>query len=319
LANLGKENIPPILNFTTCLFSYISEPEIKNGIRKWNKEVSEDFGLIQTHLEELFKSGKQFEFVEEVSTLSLLIELTPAIQNKYTIQAWLQESRKNAEKIEIQGKAITLDDMPELIGKLLDEISAFFINITEELTIEFFLPIQLLSYDIEHWRPKNCKPIGIDYRVIIRSAERFRWGRLQIQWHKHWNRCKDVLQNKPKNFEICLNESEKTLRSKLDKCLIFFNLSFVPELDFMDKLIQAGTPLVLWSRQDNQETYKKINTLLLSCNKLEEIPELVRQERINIWDESNGQHIGHISLLWDTDKLPPLPPLKRKLHAPTKV
>jgi hypothetical protein len=273
------------------------------------KGVGEHFGLTQTQLEKLFENNLS-NCVEQTSIVSLLIKIEVFIEisDSYKVQAWLRECKQDTQEIyhplEMDpDQIITLGEMPELLGQLLDrdEIIDLRKYSKEELTIEFFLPKQLLCEDVEHWIPPECdEPIGVSYCVIIRSTERMMWKRLQIQWYKYWNRCKDKLQSNLKAGEIRLNEPQQNWRSELDKCLIFFTLNFVAESDFVYRLIQAGIPLALWPRQPVQkEIYQEFSALLSSCHKLEELPELIRQKRMEIWETNNRQHTGHISLLWD--------------------
>ncbi|MEH1891927.1 MAG: hypothetical protein V7K92_21565 [Nostoc sp.] len=86
--------------------------------------------------------------------------------------------------------------------------------------------------------------------------------------------------------------------------------------EILDKILGSDTPIFIWSRDSlketkNNEYLEAIKKFLSKVKNIHELPQLVREERINA-NNQNGQqekHIGHnLCLLWDNpDRIPPDP------------
>ena len=71
----------------------------------------------------------------------------------------------------------------------------------KELTIEIFLPIDLLHTEVEWWNftdfDNSKRPIGTMYPVRLRSVERLHKDYLKLylnKWKKKWKKTKSVLE-----------------------------------------------------------------------------------------------------------------------------
>lgn len=148
----------------------------------------------------------------------------------------------------------------------------------KQLTIEFILPRHLLCHEVEHWTDEWGAPLGIRYRVVVRSRERLRNKKLQRFWCCCWNEAKQraALQQPTQATVAQVNQSQL----QIDDDKLCFILTFVPHLaanlkkDFLFSLIRFGVPIALWPRYiSNANEAKQLNKLL-SCT-LEQLPQRV--------------------------------------------
>jgi len=220
---------------------------------------------------------------------------------------------------DLRSKTFTLNEMPGLVNDLLNIVYKNFGISRGKLTIEFFLPFNLLSHNMDQWAPETefeCEPFGCRSRIVLRSKERFEDVELSSNLDDYWK--DDLLQYNP---EKCVTWIEKPdprgLIDRLEDEKIFFALKFAPELKFIVRLIRLGTPFILWPRQIREpDEPNKLTTLLCTkCQcRLEDVPELVRQERRKIVDgEMDKACITYpVSLLWDDPRRKPPEPGSQK-------
>ncbi|WP_353570750.1 CHAT domain-containing protein [Candidatus Albibeggiatoa sp. nov. BB20] len=217
----------------------------------------------------------------------------------------------------------SLENLPNTIQKILSlhQMNSVIRVAIERLTIEFFLPKHLLNHDIEYCKISQFDdPIGINYKVIIRSLDRLENTGFLHNCCLFWNRHKEKLQSIPENccwdteqrkFQIASTNSliwidkiEKMpyldLHSSGVICLIFPSK---PENNVLFKLIKKGFPIILWFRKTDKEYFLDEQEIL--DKELKFLPELIWQKRNELWDDSDETKLGDFSLLWDdADTLP---------------
>jgi hypothetical protein len=225
----------------------------------------------------------------------LLIALKERLKGsaKYNVKAWLFKEETVQNLLGDEGNGITLERVPTLVVKLLGDL----LHLGHSPTIEFLLPTDLLNHPVEEWRPSNnTLPIGVNHWVTIRSWERLEEEYNREQLRQHWQK---TVSRKFDKRVVAYNNSNFT--SCLEKRFIFFSFNTTPELE---KLVPACVPMAMWIRcETSKESYEKLLCKLENC-RLEEVPEIVRKERVISWD--NCSHLGHISLFWDDpNRLPP--------------
>jgi len=331
----ASEGNVPILNFVAQLFCFVKDTSVKNNIKEWMKEVGSNFNLTQPDIDQLLSKHDCISSRQTLNHLYLQIKMEEIKDELYSIQAWLfidQEnirtlpflSEKNSKSVpDLENTLFKLDQMPKIINELLNNIYDRFGVSKKQITIEVFLPLHLLSFQIDHWSPEIylngccCKddPIGCRYPIVLRSKERFEDKNLLRYLKDCWD--KKFLQ---KNINTCISwidkPESKGLRSKLDRGEILFALKFVPDIPFFIELLKIGMPFVFWPRQinRNEEDINTFETFLSckKCHKIEELPQLICQERRRIVDEAiSREYITyHLSLLWD-DIERPLPTVKQ--------
>jgi len=320
LAQMGQfsSGRMPLLDFVARLSRLV--PMHQAQIRAWINTVAENEGLTQAQREELLQNQPLEPIAPASLPPYLLIELAPTEDSKYyAVHAWLFMCSENIKKLYVKNKTM-LDDMPARIEEIFQILDDFNVN-HNELTIEFILPRDLLCHHIEHWTDEYGDPLGIRYRVVVRSRERLRHKKLQRFWCPCWKTAdkKAAFQQVAETYAEWVDERQlRQLRSKVDKGTVCFALTFVPQIaidlkkDFLFALIKVGAPIAIWPRQfNNVDELKQQLSTLLSCEPLEQLPQFILKTRRELWEINHEQHTGyHLSLFWDD-------PDRRPLDTPT--
>jgi hypothetical protein len=306
----------PILEFVRRVTPYVNDFK---ALDTWIKDVARHFQLTPEETDQLGKDS----VCSSPKSFYLLIKLDQAAPNldTYNVEAWFAENHAEEEPpvIYSSSEAKLLAELPQVVDNILNCILYKQFAITyRELTIEFFLPKELLCHPVDQWiiDPDIEETLGSRYRLVVRSRERFENDRLLRHLKDHWQ--DNILQISPEACTIWLNKSEwKGVTTHLENHHLFFTLKFVPDQNFLFKLIQLGVPFVLWPRQLNHgEEIQELHKLLScsTCPKVEQVPEVLRRERLKRLEEDDKTCITyHLSLLWDVPDRRP----KLKLEAPT--
>ncbi len=295
----------PILEFVREVGQSVNKPELNI----WVNEMTAHFA--STVVEPVVKTvekneGHEISTTSFLTPLHLVIVLEPKSKKskKYNVQAWLFEQGKNYPKQIHEKENIVLKELPEQIKQARGKINQLLIQNQNRLTLEFFLPIDLLlSYPLEEeYLPQSKGPIGCDYYVLVRPLERLQNEDAFLRLCKIWNQGEKL----PQSFASCarwLTEIDPKWGKDLGKV---FSLNFKPEPAFLGELIGFGTPIVMWIRE---ETAKERHSRLhqeWSCCRLADIPKTLYEERCSIFWDQDKKHTGHLSLLWDDPtRVPP--------------
>jgi hypothetical protein len=259
------------------------------------------------------------EFLDIVPSLSIDITLRdPALKEKESELAnnsLLQ--KRERESFDWQELQNLIDQMIELSMGILHRQSK-----NSDLTIEFFLPKDLLTEPVDSWKPYNedssgfSIPIGYDYQVIVRSYERLRPRyRARYRWFEKWRQVKRY-QTQPANqwflpITECPGDPTILCYQLDDENLLGCTLKSDPvetsKNIFVEPINHAGTPIVIWLRRNLNHFNDQVTQLL--NNAIADLPEAVRNQRREARKEqaSLEEHIGyHLSLWWDNpNRLPP--------------
>jgi len=295
----------PILEFIRKVEQSINEPALKI----WVNEMTAHFAT--TVIEPVVKTVETDES-HEISTaffltpLHLVIVLEPKSKKskKYDVQVWLFEQGKDGSKQIYMKENITLKELPEQIKQAREKVSQVLIQNPNSLTLEFFLPIDLLlNHNIEgECLPKSKCPISFDYCVLVRPLERLHNRDAFLRWCQIWKKGEKLQQS----FEHCtkwLTKVDPKWGKDLGKV---FSLNFKPDSDFLGELIEFGTPIVMWIRDEVAKEWHFKLYQEWSCCRLADIPKTLYEERRSIFWDHDKKHTGHLSLLWDDPtRIPP--------------
>jgi hypothetical protein len=318
LAKMGKSSTGhiPMLDFVVRLMPYANNPKARDDLKAWIREVGKHLTLTETQIDGLLNKPQKNTIVP----LHLLIELEPELDDNFIVSAWRVKSPEDIENISDNIKSTSkeqtfvLNDMPKLIGKLLDSIKHDLIAAKDQLTIEFFLPFNLLCHPVDHWLVSDPfqgdTPIGIRYPVVIRSQDRLQKDILWAPWKAHWddNKLEKIISDDNIAW-MTQNESLRAVHSKLNKKdeVICFAMTFPhetivdPKQDVLLRAISLGAPIALWPRKIDEfdDVQQELRTLLLE-DTLENLPERVRKKREEKWVAEEEHKVGYnLSLLWD--------------------
>ena len=245
--------------------------------------------------------------------------------NKFLLNAWLivddlteDLSRfeslldKNEQQI---GKICNLNEVSLELNQFLEKALLLLRGKNYCLTIEFFLPTDLMGMEIDRWKISDPvdeeMTLGIKYPIRLRSLERLDLRYLDhylSQWRESWHQVRKLLENTPNQecFETLAeieNFSWKLLKVNLNKKIGLKVTCHHPESmrEYLFKAIRgATTPIAIWTRTDipNLDQVKAIDEILTS-QPLCHLCESVRQTR-QIAGIQTGEHLGHhLALLWE--------------------
>ncbi|MCV6639338.1 hypothetical protein [Candidatus Albibeggiatoa sp. nov. NOAA] len=273
----NKVDVNIAINLAKLFYEYLvsenNKLEYKSAFNHILNCMSQDSKALPKFFDK--KNIKQSSQQESSPYLQIELFLKNKGGETYTFKAWFYD-----EDIYTQDN-ITLNKIPELLDKTLDQIDSNLESNAEPLTIEFFLSQDLLNQDIEYYcLPNDHIPIGRDYKIIIRSWERLRK-------HKSaFRRCR-----------LCWNKKE------LPKNFIFpdQNLNII-----FDLIIDDGMPILIWFRKKYSEKILQELEEYILKHEIGQLPEAIYKIRAHFWKKSKKQHIGHLSLLWeDMSRVPP--------------
>ncbi len=184
------------------------------------------------------------------------------------------------------------DKIFELIGECNEKIREFKENIKEfkthgnfEISIEWILPEELLSFPVDCWEYRKNKKIGCGpyYSVHVRSSKRLEsyYDHVRRDWEDRWNLLINYSQNtNPKHYIFacdCHGKDDNDLEIINDETKIF-GINFASDLCEAKNLtyefiIEAGIPLALWSRCKDPE-----------INHIQDLDELTSCENGQSWN-----------------------------------
>jgi hypothetical protein len=241
----------------------------------------------------------------------------------------------DVERLSCDGERLyALNEIPEPLNDLVLELDGDLSQSRNPLTIELFLPLDLLCCDADRWKlTDDSIPLGVDHEVVVRSWERA-YGVLKghrAPWQAKWQKICGAAAG---HVWVCEHQDVATgLTPKLGPhgpaCVA---MRFTPAQDASDsapavlrKLIQAGIPIAVWPRETPngawlKEWFKWIEDLVENSPFLWH--EAVRQYRSNAHEAGEqAAHPGHHLTVLRDDPNKLLPDARRdaRLASPVKT
>uniref|UniRef100_UPI00286C525A VMAP-C domain-containing protein n=1 Tax=Chamaesiphon sp. OTE_75_metabat_556 TaxID=2964692 RepID=UPI00286C525A len=209
----------------------------------------------------------------------LIATLTPDDRDRFLLRAWLitddseQDISKRFDPLldpddKLPGKICKLTQVPIELNRFLKKALKQLRGRRYELTIEVFLPINLMCMEIDRW--KIIDPIadeitvGIKYPIRLRSLERLDLDYLDAylsQWYEAWDNVRIVLQDDSihtefEHLQVIEHFNWEILRNNL-KYKIGLKVTCTHprsmRKDLFRAILQATTPVAIWIRQDLPE------------------------------------------------------------------
>ena len=262
----------------------------------------------------------------------LTVVLRPEPNQKFCVNAWLipDDTVKNLSKYycldinqEQKGVECSLDNISEVVADLLDRSLEYMLGKNYDLTIEFFLPTEYLSTELDRLEISDIfepYPLGKEFKVLVRSYERLEnryLSRYLPQWRTNWDRAISSFNTVPcldsfKPFSTIDNCNWKKLAVDLKEKLGIKITCVLPELErknLFQALLISAIPIAVWMRKDSRECDRETElSRLLMFGDLEKLPEYFRKarEEAYIADEPENHFGNHLVLLWeDPNRLTP--------------
>jgi uncharacterized coiled-coil protein SlyX len=258
----------------------------------------------------------------------LIATLTPndIDSDRFLLNAWLiaDDSVQELSKFQSllnpdeqqQGKLCKLAQIPIELNKFLKAALRHLRGKRFDLTIEIFLPSNLMCMEIDRW--KITDPIadeitlGIKYPIRLRSLERLDLDYLDSylsDWYKCWDKVRVVLQHESiqdifEHLEDVESFNWKLLKNNLnDKIGLKVTCTHPKSMrkDLFRAILQATTPVAIWIRNNDIPVLDRVTAIdeILTCRPLSHLCESVRQTR-RLADAQEAEHIGlHLAVLWE--------------------
>jgi hypothetical protein len=262
----------------------------------------------------------------------LMVWIQPSQQQKncYFIKAWLaipnpsslSGSNYDYEPISLanaEAEPFPLTQIPQLLKEILIQSSQK--CAISDLTLEFFLPRQLLNHEVDWWEIEISEdlliPIGVECSVVVRSEERLSpsYCLKKKDWQKKWQRL-SRLNHYPSSKVVASGDCAwNQLYVELKKeDILGCTLAKVPQPmgkeSVFNVILGTAIPLAIWVRCNlaHLNCAKELNQLLECC--ISELPTTIKGKRAAAFASHphlRGLHIGsHLSLMWeDPDRVPP--------------
>jgi hypothetical protein len=332
----GSEALP-ILAFVGWLEQKLPTEQPK--LREWFDDVARDRELDPESVRAKINEGVA---PANLAAAYLLIVLDPDQEEgtqidrqttKFNVSASLWPSPSEREFRCTLG-SYTLEEMPAIVNGLRGQISQMYGISMPNLTIELFLPYDLLDLEAHRWpvplprfgQNSAQTYLGFQNPVVVRSRERIGAGGFELEgnWLRRWRQLQDpsavadtLLQaDKPAPVLLVCRQDDNHLEilSEINQHQNVVGLALlippcdVPKVNNCEVLLTAllaGLPLILWVRQSpadlvaaKQECHK-----LLAVDQIIDLPQrLYDQRNINdtLWRD--------VTLLWDDPNRKPPPP-----------
>ena len=293
-------------------------PTMRQQLQKWAVSKTDNFQQI---LEQIQLSshavGNSYLLVSVRSKQQKGASSSQAVKY-YFVNAWFVPDHKDCvssetatcEPLQVElppeRDAFLLEEIPGLIENLLIQIEEF-----QKLTIEFFLPIELMNEPVEFWKLELYglpEAFSENYQVVVRSVERLQpsYNLLKGLWRQKWKQLQNVAGQSFLDLCFCGDECtpEKIKNALKKEKWIGLNLAQCPELvekgSVFAAVLQSGIPVAVWLRLNSLNlNCPSLLNQVLSCQVLN-LPERVKAERDSALDFDRDAHIGHhLSLLWE--------------------
>lgn len=311
----GDAQSSRILQFVVRLANSVSA--IHPSLENWAISQGHDWQALMSQIPPAPKIG-------QMSYLVIKVEDTKPKSERYFIEAWFvpEAVRGNrwdwrckplsVPKEHSEQKTFTVDQLPDLLEVFLNQVDEF-----HDLTIEFFLPLDLLNLKVDTWEIQGfglTETASHNYKMVVRSVERLHTSYNQFRgaWRQKWQALQQIQQQRSQDVFVSGEDCDPRmlLRQLRLEEVVGLQLAQLPEQTKLKgifaALLQAGLPVGLWVRENLTQCNcrSEVERILECC--VMELPEQVRQERSNSCDCDPDMHIGHhLSLLWeDPDRLP---------------
>jgi hypothetical protein len=258
-----------------------------------------------------------------------LTDKTELIKARFYVDAWLTGS-------EFERKLYTTDeekeyfiaDIPQIFQYLVQQSSRELFDLSaknHELTIEVFLPFELLLHEVDHWKIKlgfrNMTRVGSKHPVVVRSLERVTptyMKDLWNDWSVRWRKFEQLQQQLHEDviLQVCDYDTCHLVSiHSFHPDMVGFIQSYIPSsndkslMNILGSIIDTGIPVALWPRPQkiiSEQHRVSLEQVIKECLS-SDLPSTIREVRRQASETGEQTHAGHyLTLLWDDpNRLPP--------------
>ncbi|MBP5975438.1 hypothetical protein HW132_22570 [Brasilonema sp. CT11] len=339
----------PIVNFADSLANDNRLEKLdREDLKAWADKVSQYLDKVMQPLNLcLFRpynykiESHNYKIELNKNSNSYLLIFLNHKNNQFSINAFLipnDEDKEGIEPLDLdeEQKGIFCSENEikikiDLLIKKAEKILRLLTIKKSEPIIEFFLTIDYIHRQVEHWKLGEDDFldnyfIGQDYKVVVRSYDRVKYDKFLRELDKGRSRLEKfraelnepLIHNRIEYLKELDNSDWEGLRYRLEK-----NIGLLCSLPLTDEeckklfsaIIQSGIPIAMWTRTNNitnicveDEIKKKYSVSSLKDFRI--LFELLRDERKKAYAKNNEckNYLGyHLGVLCEDPKLEDFP------------
>ncbi|WP_156093120.1 VMAP-C domain-containing protein [Planktothrix serta] len=294
--------------------------ELSDLLEIENKPIEKINKLLESYLIVTVEYGKSPEFFS-LNAWLVIDDSVPRKDKPKFIPLIDIDKNKNLWGVVCQSKEIP-KQLDNFIKKAVNDEHLLFRK-KYQLTIEIFLPSDLMYMNINSWEIDHPNqlvqkiPLGAKYSMRLRLLERIqpKYQSERSDWLQNWDKVRNCLDKTPtpelfEHLQDTENLTPQQLEIKLQekiglKVTCCLNKQKVHRLFLC--ILFTKTPIVVWTRCEiDTHQVDEIDKILMS-KPLKNLCKSVQQTRKEANAEKNEKHLGcHLSLLWDNPyRIPP--------------
>jgi hypothetical protein len=344
-----RESLPPSVDFWDFnrveeIIKYLKKCQLYdqfliNLSKKQNLPVQ-----IYSQLNNLVQSNPLGDNTKSITCLSkdeeylrsyLILTIKPSPEkDNFFVSAWLVENDRTVDNpVEVEFKNLInnenqfkvsykLNEIPNLLNDLLEEVGNILLFKKHILTIELFLPIDLIYEAVDQWkindpRTEDLITLGAKYPIRLRLLERLKprylgdawsdwsgqWKRLRIYLEQETPFIQEIFENINENDDYCKKMLDQEFLDNLKNKKVGLKIACVNSPEKTQQLLRKvilkiTTPLAIWTRYFPANLESEIDKILFTqpLNKLCESIRIAREKA----DICGEQHLGNnLALLWE--------------------
>jgi len=296
-----------------------SAQAVVQAVRDWARTMASLLGL------DIPTDKRQTKDAPHEQRLQLRLAPVPTAttdQPRYYLDAWLRSAEHWVPVC--HHKEVSPDTIQEALDVLLKQLGPR-LRRSPESIVEVFLPHRLLLLDVDRWPLSGTiqAPLGVDYRVIVRSFERSDtsgwefWDRWRYKWRLltttqavgnfTWVSGPDAI---PSLIRFYGQLQEDACAGVVQTWIPEHHAQHAsPPVRFeqmVKHIVAAGLVAALFVRpcQHTPDTARACLEPLLATRSPRHLLDLVRSQRLTAGDDH--LHLGsHLTLMWDPPELVP--------------
>jgi len=314
----------PVFEFVERLAFHTINQDVASELRSMTGQMAPYLNLQQADINRIRARIEAEATPTQMSPPYLLVEVSPDPNNRnrdkeklFSVYISFWKHRNDTRYLHTDETPRPIKSIPPLLEQILTAFANDFPEEMPDLTIEFFLPRELISCEVDQWVKQDVFlgeiKLGADHRVVVRSWERATNPTLQGYWLKKWRQFQTLakIASAQNMVRICNRRTHEPRRLYNDligsEHTICLGLTFMPtdhpsEGRLLSEILRAGMPIALWPRPcDDVSRYTrgiraKIRALVSSEN-LSDLPRLIQAERQQAIDSTHPGN--YLTLLWD--------------------
>ncbi|RVU27463.1 hypothetical protein EOT10_09890 [Streptomyces antnestii] len=264
----------------------------------------------------------------------LVIRLQPLTESPDRVALTCWTSTGNAwEPRQRDDRELRLTEVPEWVATLVDREEERLRNHHGGIVVEFILSLAMANTPVEDWTRTSpfvmrqpglgesapyTPPLGMDYKVVIRSLERMEARQVHRVWNARWEVLRGGRAGHVHRCETGAGSQQQALYAKLkhNPAIVLMTLGSSPDeehgLSELTLGLQAGLPVLLWAHQgplgdaEHEELHRVART-----GAWDDLLETVTRLRFSPGTRDDGREgsvDSHIAVLWDDpSRLPEVP------------